>query len=122
MEENNSPNLDNPPSRASLEPRREPITIKRSLVYAGIFSVVILVAFTLIMVGLIKENSQCVSNAFVYGANQIETARGDPQTLCSCETVETTFCACSLINNGKFWFDDEEVYLENPRAFNSIIN
>ncbi len=88
------------------KPVKPTINIKRNIVYAGIFTTLMIMAFIYTMAGLINENAQCVDNPFVYGASRIESSQGDPKVMCSCE----------MINNGAFWFDDEEVYMENPHS------
>lgn len=96
---------------------KPPLTIKRKLVYISIILVLVIMGFIIVMANLINVNSQCTSNPFVYGASKIETARGDANVFCSCTTDDGTFCTCSMINDGKFWFDDEKVYAKNPFLF-----
>ncbi len=102
-------------SRPLKTPEKPPITIKKRLVYAGIFSMLVIMGFIVVMAGLINENSQCTSNPFVYGASKIETIRGGPALpLCGCTINDDILCECSLINNGGFWFDDKQIYTEDP--------
>ncbi len=90
------------------------ISIKKNLVYVGIVLVLVIMGFIYIMAQLINVNSQCTNNPFVYGASVIESSRGDADPICSCTTQEEIMCACALSNSGKFWFDDEQIYPENP--------
>ena len=101
-------------SQAPKKPPERVITVSKKLVYTGIILVIIIMGFTVIMAKLINENSQCIINPFVYGAEKIESSRGEPDPFCSCTINDGTFCACTMINGGAFWFDDKEVYLENP--------
>ena len=89
--------------RVSDSPPKPPLTIKRKLVYLSLVLIVIIAGFTVVMAKLINENSQCVSNPFVYGANTIESSRGDPNALCVCVVEEGPTCMCALANNGVFW-------------------
>ena len=102
------------PPTSQKKPSGGTLTIKKSLVFIGIFLIVVIMGFTVIMAKLINENSQCTSNPFVYGASHIESTRGDPSPQCVCQIEDETLCACVLLNNGAFWFDDEEIYIENP--------
>ena len=105
-----------------LKPPKPIITIRKRLVYMGIILVIIIMGFTVIMTKLINENSQCISNPFVYGAERIESSRGEANPLCSCTIDDGTFCACTMINNGAFWFDDKKVYLKNPLFYPEVRN
>ena len=102
-------------------PPGPPLTIKRKLVYISIFVIILIMGFTVIMAKLINENSQCTSNPFTYGASQIESSRGDPNPQCMCNLENEILCMCLLHNNGVFYFDDKEIYLENP-LLNPLLN
>ncbi len=89
------------------------------LVYVGVIVVIIIMAFTLMMTKLINENSQCISNPLVYGASIIKSSGGEIYPSCQCHVEDSVFCACSLGQGGKFWFDENKIYSENPYFFNS---
>lgn len=87
------------------------ISIKRSLVYAGIVTVLIIMGFTYVMAQLISENSQCVTNPFIYAAKSVETSEGkDIAPMCNCQVGRT-----------EFWFDEEGLYDKLPlqKIFNN---
>lgn len=94
--------FDGTPMHQKVE--RQPITIKKKLVYAGLFSVIVIMGFVYIMAQLIVENSQCTSNPFSYAANTIQTSEGS--------NIEP-LCACQVGQAG-FWFDKEGTYDKSP--------
>ena len=101
--------------RVSEGLKKSPMSIKRSLVYTMIFLILVIIGFIVALSGLVKENSQCVANPFVYGAERVQSSRGEANPICSCDVEEFgTFCACAMANNGQFWFDDKKVYTQNP--------
>ncbi len=80
------------------------ISIKRSLVYVGVITVLIIMGFTYVMAQLISENSQCVTNPFIYAAKTIETSEGSNiAPMCACE-----------VGRASFWFDEEGLYDKLP--------
>jgi len=95
-------------------PPKHPIIIKRNLVYAGVFVILVIFGFTYMMAQLINVNSQCTANPFVYGASIIQTSRGDANALCACDIKDDILCTCQMTNQGQFWFDDKQIYEENP--------
>lgn len=72
------------------------------IIAVGVF--ILFLIFAVVMMLLIKENSQCVASPLVYGANTIET---NDYLMCSCQ-----------VGLQSFYFDKAGLYKENPLLSN----
>lgn len=80
---------------------------KKLLIIAAVTFIIIL-AFGVVMAFLIKQNSECTQNPFVYGAKNVKTQDGQPAFM---------VCSCQL-EMGTFYFDKDGMYEENPLLAN----
>lgn len=99
-----------------MEKQRNKSNIKL-LILIGLFLIIIILGFILTMANLIRENSECNANPFVYGANRIQKNAQDTYTICSCEIKEKDnkidpFCSCLIGGEGIFYFDNEGIYTQ----------
>lgn len=82
---------------------------QKTLFIIAIATIILFIAFAFVMMKLIKENSQCISNPFTYAANRIVDNKGEViYSVCSCNVKEVTF-----------YFDNKEIYPNNPLVNNS---
>lgn len=58
----------------------------KKILYISISMVIIIIAFGTVMVKLISQNSECVANPLIYGANQFLDQGHKIECICSFET------------------------------------
>lgn len=80
--------------------------INKNKIWMTVF-VVLSCAFILIMAFIIRKNSECVANPFIYGAKKMYSLQ--PTT----EIKTHPVCSCEL-GNINFYFDKDGTYNENP--------
>lgn len=68
------------------------------------FIIICIFAFIFLLVKIIKVNSECMANPFVYGANKIVDSKGE---------IIYSLCSCPIGDN-EFYFDRWGIYKENP--------
>ena len=66
---------------------------------------IIIVAFSFTLAGLIKQNSECISNPFIYANKLIIDSKGE---------YVYTVCSCEVGSIGNFYFDNKGLYEEHP--------
>lgn len=76
----------------------------RTIYIIAAITFIIILAFAVVMVLLIKKNSECVGNPFTYAAQTVKDKEGELiNPLCSCQ-----------VGNDNFWFNNDGLYRENP--------
>ena len=77
---------------------------QKHIITIAAITMILIFAFAFVMVKLIQESNECVSNPFTYAAKQIVDKKGDNiYSLCSCQVGEL-----------EFYFDREGLYQANP--------
>lgn len=59
------------------------------------------------MAGMIKKNSECINNPFVYAANTVDILQKEK------DTSVNLLCTCQA-GDAEFYFDTEGIYQNNP--------
>lgn len=85
--------------------------MENNLKYTLGFVVICIFALSFVMAGMIKSNSQCINEPFVYAAKTIVDNRGE---------VAGASCSCQLHDGGDFYFDSEGMYADNPMSFAQV--
>jgi len=79
---------------------------KRGIYAICIFTLISSFLFIFALALLIKENSQCVNDPFVYSAKRIKTNNPSDELI-------APLCSCSGAN-WEFYFDSEGMYSKSP--------
>lgn len=68
------------------------------------FVIICLFAFIFVLIKIVKVNSECMQNPFMYGASKIIDEKGEGiYSVCSCD-----------VGANKFYFDKFGIYKEHP--------
>lgn len=64
-----------------------------------------ILAFIFVLAQLVKINSECVGNPFIYAANSIIDQKGE---------IINSVCFCDINGLEGFYFDRNGIYKDNP--------
>ena len=77
----------------------------KKLFYLLLISVgIIILAFIFLLTKMVKVNSECINNPYVYAVQHTTTSMENENLLCSCQSI----------SGESFYFDKEGVYEEHP--------
>lgn len=71
---------------------------------------IIILAFIFLLIKIVKVNSECISNPYVYAVQHTTTSLENENLLCS----------CSSLAGETFYFDKKGIYEEHPYLNNDL--